>query len=110
MELDTNYIASKQNKQEIVAKQQQQREEHFLGKAKHIEGLTWFSFNTKTKAIKKVPILESSKTYDICKKEATQNRRIQVEESCIYCQALNIKNAKKHVAKKFHIDVKDIIG
>ena len=101
MELDKNLVVDKKAKQELVIKKQEQQVEQFLGKARSIKGLIWYSYNLKTKELKKASILEGSKVYDIHRHQETQSKRIHIEKYCVYLQALNVKNAKRHIFKKF---------
>lgn len=80
---------------EIVMQQQkqQQNEYHYIGSCRKRPGLTMFSYNRTTGEIKKavftpVPQMNPDGSTRI-------RHRLEVEENCVYMQALNIKNFKK---------------
>lgn len=93
IELKQNKALNKQNIEQI---QKQKQEFKLIGKQRYIPGLTLFSYNTKTKKIKKAEI---NKVAKLTKVGVVYERKIQIEKGCIYGQALNEKNFIKHINK-----------
>lgn len=76
---------------------EQQHEYHFVGRQKYIPGHTLFSLNLKTGEIKPADVVvESSVVYGV---GVVNHRRINIEDHCVYRQALNRKNFIKRMLR-----------
>jgi hypothetical protein len=85
----------------IEKRQEQESKIERVGQLKPQKGHTVFQYNTKTGAITKA-VFEEDLPYAFGK----QNKRIIVEDGCIYVSALNLKNAAKKVAKYHGVNLK----
>lgn len=99
MKLDVHQLentSSKENKTELVQKEQQ--EFKLVGRAKYNRSLKTFSLNTKTKELKEAVIESSVKMSKYG--GVTKENKIVTEKDCVYFQALNFNNALRKVTNK----------
>jgi hypothetical protein len=75
----------------------QQKEFKFVGSFRLVRGLKLWSFNLTTKKLKEVEI-DRQISINYLGKTITKNKAFR-EKDCIYCQALNKKNAIKKFYK-----------
>ena len=73
-------------------------QEKLVGHLKPHKGHTVFKYNKKTAELSKA-------VFDQIEEE-TSNKRITIEEDCVYVSALNVKNAIKRLAKHYGLKVK----
>lgn len=85
----------------VVKRMEEESKIKKVGQLKPQRGHTVFQYNTKTGAITKA-VFEEYLPYSMGK----QNKRIIVEEECIYVSALNLKNAANKVAKYHGVNLK----
>lgn len=78
---------------ELHAQQQVKKQVHVLS-VRRINGLTLFRFNYQTRVIDQAPI---EKHFDVVKNKEVS--KVKYEDGYAYCQALNIKNAKRKFIK-----------
>lgn len=86
---------ARQDRQEV--KQKQQNEYKKIGYLKHQNGHTLFSYNTKTHEWKVAEIQKTA--YINFDRSVVKNAKVTVEKDCVYIEALNLKNAKKRLAR-----------
>jgi hypothetical protein len=93
-------------KEEIqeVKKVDQQKEHQYLGTMKQHRGHTLFSINKKTKEIKKAEFEKQ----DFVVGQPKPNRKVIVDQDCLYINALNMKNLIKKLRKEFPSDIEEI--
>jgi hypothetical protein len=83
---------------EIVAEKQQQKEIKLVGRQRKIRGLTLWEFNEKSRELK--PAQFKKQDFQVTSLEVTPSalsisNKVQVNEHCLYFQALNRTNAEK---------------
>lgn len=78
--------------------EQKKHEYHYIGSQRKIAGCTLFSFNTITRELK-IANITKCKVFDMAKMAAAHNDKVAVEKNCIYLQALNKKNALRHLRR-----------
>jgi len=83
-------------KQEIVTEVQQ--EYKLLGSIRLIPGLKLYKLNTLTLEYREVTV--QKKVVIGLDGNVHTKKRVNAEQNCIYFQALNIKNAKKHAMRE----------
>lgn len=86
---------------DVRQKEEHEQKEKRVGQLKPHKGHTIFKYNTVTGELTKAVFDEVE--YDITK--GKQQKRITVEEDCMYVSALNIKNAVKRLGKYYGINV-----
>jgi hypothetical protein len=87
---------------EIRDEQQQKKEIKLIGRQRKVRGLTLFEYNEVTKALeiakyKKQDYSLESLSLDPSKLKISN--KVEVNEHCIYFQALNRKNAERKLIK-----------
>lgn len=87
----------------IVRRKQQ--EYHLIGSMNHRKGHQTFCFNTVTKELR-IAQIERKCAFDLATNSAVYHSEIKVEKDCIYFEALNEKNAIKHLRKEGYTDIK----
>lgn len=87
-----------------VRKQEQQKEDKYLGTMRFRRGHTLFSFNKNTGEIKEAIFA----TQEYVVGQPKPNRRVNVEKDCMYIGALNKKNLYKKLAKAFPGKIEEI--
>tara|TARA_R110000822_G_scaffold161_3_gene762 strand:- start:21906 stop:22217 length:312 start_codon:yes stop_codon:yes gene_type:complete len=87
-------------KEELVEQRKKEIEKKLtkVGSIVPHRGHTLFSFNKKTYEVKKASYM--SLTYKMATKNS-QNKRVMLEDDCIYIMALNVKNLMKKLQKAF---------
>jgi hypothetical protein len=78
----------KTDKVEIVSQVQQKKQIKLIGSQRAIPGLTLWQFNTSTKLLTKAKFKQTNFNLD-----GSKRHQVVIEDSCIYFQALNRKNA-----------------
>lgn len=101
-ELDPLAQDKKLDSIEIVAEQQQKKEIKLVASQRKIRGLICWEFNEKTRELKpaeyrKVDFMLTS--FDPNAVNLDMSYKVDVKEDCTYFQALNRKNAIKHLKK-----------
>ena len=77
----------------IEIEQKKQVEYRLIGSLRKIKGLKLFAYNTKTNLIYEVEVKkEVAIKTDKTTKETT---KVNYDPDCLYCQAINLQNAKR---------------
>lgn len=97
MGLFDNLLPKDSEKERIEMQQKKKQEFRFVGSTKRVRGHTLFSYNTETLELKKADMVYSD-SVDM-RGIPLHNARVVIEKNCIYLQALNIKNAIKHLKR-----------
>ncbi len=90
------------NKVEIVEEKQQKKEIKLIGQQRKIRGLTLWEFNEVTHKITRAKFKKVNAFISGTSSSAalvTDTHKVVVGEHCVYVQALNYKNAVKHLKK-----------
>ena len=87
--------SARQDRQEV--KQKQQNEYKKIGYLKHQNGHTLYSYNTNTHEWKVAEIQKTA--YINFDKSVVKKAKVNIEKDCVYIEALNLKNAKKRLAR-----------
>lgn len=83
----------------VIEKQLEQKKElKFIGSMKRNRGQTLFSFNVKTGELKRA-VIEQRVAIDFKTGLPRYTNKVMMEAHCIYIQALNEKNACKHIKR-----------
>jgi hypothetical protein len=88
----------KENQVEIVEEQQLRKEIKLIGQQRKIRGLTLWEFNTKEKTLQPAKFKKQDfaiTTLSTSPEALKISNKVDVQEHCIYFQALNRKNALK---------------
>jgi hypothetical protein len=83
---------------EIVEEKQERKEFKLIGRQRKVRGLTLWEFNTKTFELSKATFKKqdvSLSSLSTAKQALNISNKVEVNENCIYFQALNEKNARK---------------
>lgn len=91
-------IPEDREKERIEMQQKKKQEFKKIGSTRRVPGHTMFSYNMETHILKKADMVFSD-TVDLSGMPM-HNARIIIEKDCIYRQALNFKNAVKHLKKE----------
>ena len=94
----------KEEVQETRKKEQEKKLNH-IGSLNPHKGHTLFSINKKTFVIKKAEFEKLDAEWGSKK----QNRKVIIEENCIYRSKLNIKSLLKWIEQEYPIDYKKIL-
>ena len=86
-------------------KKEQEKKQTLLGTIRPHRGHTLFSVNKKTLEIKKAEFEKQDASFYFKK----QNKKVVVEENCLYIPALNKKNLIKKLRKQFPDQIELII-
>lgn len=79
--------------------QQKRHELRYIGSQRKRRGLITFSYNKVTGVIKPADIKRCN-TIDFATGEPLYSPKIVVERDCIYYQALNVANCKRHLEQQ----------
>lgn len=83
---------------EIVAEQQQRKEIKLIGRQRKVRGLTLWEFNEKTKELNPAKYKKQDFQITMLNPSASAlkvSHKVEVNEHCLYFQALNRKNAER---------------
>jgi len=87
---------------QIVEEKQQRKEIKLIGQQRKIPGLTLWEFDRNTKEIKKAEYKKQDvilRTLKVASDDTVKSNKVVVNENCFYIQALNKKNAIKHLKR-----------
>ena len=90
---------------QIEQLQKQKKELKFIGRQRVVPGHTMFSYNIDTGEIKVAP-MKYEVSIDMWTRQPIRTKKIVIERSCIYRQALNKKNFIKRLLRE-GIEVED---
>lgn len=90
-------IPEDKEKERIEMQQKKQQEFKKIGSTRRVPGHTMFCYNTETLVLKKADMVYSD-SVDL-RGIPLHNAKVVIEKDCIYLQALNFKNAIKHLKK-----------
>jgi len=87
---------------EIVAEQQQKKEIKLIGRQRKIRGHILWEFNHKTKEL--IPATYKKQDFNVTSltpspSSVSISNKVQINENCLYFQALNRANAIKKLEK-----------
>lgn len=85
-------------------KKEQEKKQELIGTIRPHRGHTLFSVNKKTLEIKKAEFEKLDAAWTLKK----QNKKVVVEQDCIYIPALNRKNLIKKLKKQFPESIEEI--
>ena len=88
-----------------VSKKEQEKKLNHIGTLHPHRGHVLFSINKKTFVIKKAEFEKLDAVYG----GKSQNRKVIIEEDCIYRSKLNIKSLLKWIKKEYPKDYVDIL-
>lgn len=89
-------IEKKRIETEIVSEVKAEKEYSLLGSRRlHIDGGSVFEYDLETELITKVEFVFD----DVIEIGVKPKRRINTNPNCLYVEALNLRNAKKHLRK-----------
>lgn len=97
MEIVPDLTKSNLSKNQIEYIQKKQREYKLTDKKRRVPGHTLFSFNQKTKEIKRAEIVKEV-SVGLNMKPVTTSKTV-IEPDCYYEQALNEKNFRKRLKR-----------
>jgi len=87
---------------EIVAEQQQKKEIKHIGQQRKVRGHILWEFNERTRILKRAEFKKTTVYITgtgMSPESVTETHKVVVNESCIYFQAMNEKNARKKLIK-----------
>lgn len=92
------------DKVEIVDESRIKKELTLIGKQRRVPGLTLWQYNTLTKELTEASFRKSDHVVADFSAEASRqvstSHQVEVNEHCLYFQALNRKSAVNHLKKK----------
>jgi len=100
------------NKVEIVEEKQQKKEIKLIGQQRKVPGLILWEFNEKTKVINRAKFKLTNvfiSSLSMSTESITHTHKVIVNENCVYIQALNLKNAIKHLKRLGYTNLKTSI-
>lgn len=93
---DNKIETEKINRTEIENVENQKEEFRFVGNQRRVPGMNLFSFNRKTKEVKRIV---PQKTLFLGANGTMERAKVVAEHDCIYGQALNIKSFTRKLVK-----------
>lgn len=84
-----------------VSQKEEEKTEKMVGQLKPHRGHTIFEYNKETGSLIKATF--DDVVFDITKEK--QQKRITINENCVYISALNLKNAAKKIAKYYGVNL-----
>ena len=100
------------NKIEIVEEQQQKKEIKLIGQQRKVPGLILWEFNETTRLIQRAKYKMTNvfiSSLSMSTESITHTHKVVVNENCVYIQALNLKNAIKHLKRLGYTNLKTSI-
>lgn len=90
--------------QEVHYTKEQQQKFDYQGSTKLQPGQKLFQYDMEKGELSEVK-LEAEKTFDMATGDKTKHSKINAQNTCIYVEAINKKNAMRKVLKKFGFHV-----
>ena len=108
-ELEPILNSDKLEQQEIVAEQEKKKEIKLIGRQRKVRGLTLWEYNENTKVLDRAKFKQDTIRYtndpEVMKRRVA-HKKVNVNDSCVYEQALNRKNAIKQLRKRGYNEFK----
>lgn len=93
----------KDSEVEITVEKQQQKEIKLIGRQRKIRGLKLWEYNERTNELKEAVYKKQDVQITSLTPSSSAlhlSNKVQVNEGCIYFQALNLKNAKRKLNQR----------
>lgn len=108
-ELEPALNADKLQQQEIVAEQEKKKEVKLIGRQRKVRGLILWEYNENTRVLEPARFKEDTIQFtfdqEVMKKRVA-HKKVEVNDSCVYEQALNRRNAIRQLKKRGYNEFK----